>query len=81
MGRLFYLLHGRCEVAAPLPRHAALPAADLMKVQGHVDQMANIHQSNKVSDDEEGREESSTGLTEEGCSLGEEPSRPGAKDL
>lgn len=81
MGRLFYLLHGRCEVAAPLPRHAALPAADLMKVQGHVDQMANIHQSNKVSDDEEGSEESSTGLTEEGCSLGEEPSRPGAKDL
>lgn len=60
MGRLFYLLRGRCEVAALLPRPGALPAADLMKVQGHVVQMANIHQSNNMSDDE-GREESSTG--------------------
>lgn len=61
MGRLFYLLHGRCEVAAPLLCLGALPTADLMKVQGHVDQMANIHQSNNVSDDDEGSEESSTG--------------------
>lgn len=74
MGRLFYLLHGRCEVAAPLPRHGALPAADLMKVQGHVGQMANIHQSNKVSDDDEGREESSTGLTREDAASARSPS-------
>lgn len=60
MGRLFYLLRGRREVAALLPHRGALPAVDLMKVQGQVVQMANIHQSNNMSDDE-GREESSTG--------------------
>lgn len=38
-------------MAALLPRRGALPAADLMKVQGHVVQMANIHQSNNTSDD------------------------------
>lgn len=67
-------------MAAALPRHGALPAADLMKARGHVVQMANIHQSNNMSDDAEGREESSTGLTEEGWSLGENSFGPGAKD-
>ena len=59
-GRLFYLLRGRREVAALLSRRGALPAADLMKAQGHVAQMANIHQSNNMSDDD-GREESTAG--------------------
>lgn len=63
MGWLFYLLCGRREVAALLTCRGALPAQDLMKVQGHVVQMANIHQSNNMSGDE-GREESSTGRRE-----------------
>lgn len=67
-------------MAAALPRHGALPAADLMKARGRVVQMANIHQSNNMSDDAEGREESSTGLTEEGWNLGENSFSPGAKD-
>lgn len=61
MGRLFYLLRGRREVAAAaLPLRGALPAVDLMKVQGHAVQMEDIHQSNNMSDDES-RKESSTG--------------------
>lgn len=61
MGQLFYLPGGRRRGGRPAPpAEGALPTAGLMKVQGHVVQMANIHQSNNMSDDE-GRAESSPG--------------------
>lgn len=44
----------------PLPRPICLPAEGLMKAQGHLVQMANIHQRSNMSNGE-GRGESSAG--------------------
>lgn len=50
----------RHEMLVPLPRPICLPAEGLMKAQGHLVQMANIHQRRNMSNGE-GRGESSTG--------------------
>lgn len=60
MGRLFYLPERRHGMLVPLPRPICLPAEGLMKAQGHLVQMANIHQRSNMSN-AEGRAESSAG--------------------